>query len=96
MGDHRPDLDLGWIYTSYALNELKRTAEAREVLLTAVVKFPGTCRIHYSLACFSAQLGNIKEAQRYLKRAIEIDPDARSLALKDKDLEPLRTHIGEI
>jgi tetratricopeptide (TPR) repeat protein len=89
----RPDLDLGWIYAAYALHELKRTAEAREVLLTAVGKFPTTCRIYYNLACFAAQLGKLNEAYGWLKRAIELDPRTRSIALKDKDLEPIRLQI---
>lgn len=35
-----PEEPLGWVHSSYALHELKRTAEARDNLMRVVDKFP--------------------------------------------------------
>jgi tetratricopeptide (TPR) repeat protein len=92
----RPDCDLGWIYAADALHALKRNEEARALLLIAVAKFPGTCRIHYNLACCSVQLGRLDEAYTHIERAINLDPKAKTMALEDNDLDPILAQIAGI
>jgi tetratricopeptide (TPR) repeat protein len=86
-----PEGPLGWVQRSYALHELKRTAEARDNLLCVVNKFERDDIIHYNLACYECQLGRLAQAKHWLQMAFELgDPIKMKLkALDDPDLEPL-------
>ena len=86
-----PEEPLGWVHKSYALHELKRTAEARDNLLRIVDNFPISATMRYNLACYECQLGNLKQAREWLKQAFNLG-DAKQMklaALDDPDLEPL-------
>jgi|ERR1044071_2349443 tetratricopeptide (TPR) repeat protein len=87
-----------WIHRSFALHELKRTQEALEKLLPAVHIFPNDWTIPYNLACYTCQLGKLKDAMTWLEKAIDFGgkTDVRQMALEDSDLEPLWANIGEI
>ena len=97
LSEMLPDNSWGFIHYAYALHELKRTKEAYEVLIPVVDKF-SEATIRYNLACYSCQLGNLKEAMQWLEIAIDLagKKDIRLMALDDEDLEPLWTKIGEI
>lgn len=92
-----PDHVFGWIHRSYALHELKRTKEARDLLFPAAELFPKNETIPYNLACYECQLGNKDEARQWLKRATRLsDPaELKHQALADPDLEPLWTDIAQ-
>jgi len=92
-----PENSWGFIHYPYSLHELKRTKEAYAVLIPVVDKFDDST-IRYNLACYSCQLGNLKESMQWLEKAIDIagKKDIRQMALEDPDLEPLWTMIGEI
>lgn len=81
----------GWIHRSFALHELKRTAEARDLLLPAVTKFPKNATIPYNLACYETQLGNLVEGRAWLEKAFTLDTtkELKLNFLSDPDLEPL-------
>lgn len=93
-----PESPFGWIQWAYALHELKRTQEAWNVLLPAVDKFPREHLMRYNLACYACQLGNLKEAWNWLKKAIDMadTKEVKLMALNDPDLEPLWGDIAEI
>jgi len=93
-----PDNSWGWIHWAYSLHALKRTDEARDVLLPIADKFPDKYLIRYNLACYYCQLGDLKEAFQWLKKAIDLagKKDIRLMALDDPDLEPLWDQISEI
>jgi len=81
----------GWIHRSFALHELKRTGEARDLLLQAIAKFPKDATISYNLACYECQLSNLPQGRKWLEKAFALDP-SRELKLNflsDPDLEPL-------
>lgn len=42
--------------------------------------------IHYNLACYECQLGNLDEAKGRLKQAFELEPELKVQALDDEDL----------
>jgi predicted Zn-dependent protease len=88
----------GYIHQAYSLHELKRTQEAWNVLLPVVDRFPKEYIIRYNLACYACQLGNLKEARDWLKKASDLagTKQIKLMALKDADLEPLWKEIGEI
>jgi tetratricopeptide (TPR) repeat protein len=69
---HLPDEPIGWIYRSFALQQMKRIEEAKNTLMPAARRFSEDWRIAYNLACYSAQLGDVPGAWNWLDRAIEI------------------------
>lgn len=89
-----------WIQRSYALHEMKRTAEAYRNLLPAFPKFPDESTIPYNLACYCCQLGNLNEARTWLKKAFateegdDLREQRRKMAMADPDLQPLWGEIG--
>jgi len=93
-----PDSPFGWIHCAYSLHELKRTEEARRVLLPVLDRFPTEYLMRYNLACYACQLGNLKEAWQWLEKAIDLSgkADVKQMALDDPDLQPLWNEIGEI
>jgi len=95
--DSAPERPTGWIKSSFVLHRLKRTQEALNTLFPAAEKFSDVAVIPYNLACYAAQLEHLWEAERWLKRALEIGGDHfRALALQEKDLEALREKIREL
>jgi len=92
-----PDDPLGWVHRSYALHELKRTAEARDNLLCVVDRFPSSATMRYNLACYECQLGRLEQAKNWLKKAFALG-DARAMklaALDDPDVESHWKNIGK-
>jgi len=79
-----------WFKTAFCLHELKRTAEARETLLSAPAPIRKTALFHYNLACYETQSGNLSEGRRLLNKSFEIDKRFREEARNDPDLKPLR------
>ncbi len=93
-----PENSWGYIQCAYSLHELKRTKEAKCVLLPMADKFPDNYLISYNLACYCCQLGQLKESLLWLDKAIDLEgkKDIRSMALDDPDLKPLWPDISEI
>jgi len=84
-----PD-DPQWpISLAYATRRAESIEAARAILLKALRKHRANATIHYNLACYECQLGDLPAAKGYLKRAFDLAPTFRSTALDDPDLEPL-------
>ena len=98
ISEFAPESPFGFIHQAYSLHELKRTQEAWNVLLPVVDKFPKEYIMRYNLACYACQLGNLKEARDWLKKAIDMagTNEVKLMALDDPDLEPLWEEIGKI
>jgi tetratricopeptide (TPR) repeat protein len=98
MARSLPDNPWGPFHLAFSLHELKRTQEAYDVVRVVVDKFPEHDLMRYNLACYSCQLGNLKESLTWLEKAIDLagKKDIRLMALEDPDLEPLWAKIGEI
>lgn len=82
----------GWIHLSYSLHELKRTKEAYDNLKHVLQKFPNEWLMCYNMACYACQLGNLDEAERWLKAASMKKNDEKGIkrmAESDPDLSPL-------
>jgi len=56
---------------------------------------PNRGTVQFNLACYEAQMGNLEWAKFRLKRATEIDPKFRLMALRDLDLEPLWASLAK-
>ena len=65
------------------------------VLMNAVQRFPQEPTIHYNLACYEAQLGQLDSARKRLAKAIEMEPIFAKIALEDADLAELHAEIRE-
>jgi tetratricopeptide (TPR) repeat protein len=93
-----PEDPVGWVHRSYALHELKRTAEARDNLLRVVDKFPISATMRYNLACYECQLGRLEQSKNWLEKAFEVGDatQIKLMALEDPDLEPLWKNIGNV
>ena len=91
-----PEDPLGWFHRSFALHQLKRTAEARDNLLGVVNKFPVNATVRYNLACYECLLGRLEEAKQWLEKAFTLGDSRKTklTALEDPDLEPLWKDIG--
>jgi tetratricopeptide (TPR) repeat protein len=94
-----PKRPSGWIQRSFALHELKRTQEALDLLEPAANLFLDEWNIRYNLACYACQLGKHDEALEWLKDALDLAEDkkaVKTMAMDDKDLEPLWVKIGDL
>lgn len=90
-----PHVEHGWIHWAYGLRELERIEEAKAVLLAAEPLHGKSCAVlHYNLACYECLLGNLPNAKRRLRTAIERDAHWKEAALTDPDLARLRTYIA--
>ena len=98
IADLVPESSFGWIHCAYALHELKRTKEAWNVLLPVVDKFPDEYLIRYNLACYAAQLGDLRAARAWLEKAFELNnsTELKQMAKDDPDLQPLWSDIPQI
>lgn len=80
----------GWIHRSFTLHQLKRTQEAFDKLRPVANEFPKIWTIPYNLACYCSQLGRLKEAEDWFKKAMHVDDKATQKAgIDDPDLKPL-------
>ncbi len=88
-----------WISLAYALRRKSDGGlEAARNLLTKVQKqFPNEPLIAYNLACYECQLGNQAAAAAWLASAYATGQprQIRTMALDDRDLEPLWPQIRD-
>jgi Flp pilus assembly protein TadD len=56
------------------LVERGRPAEALPLLRRAASGMPRAARVHYNLGLLEQQVGNLDDAERALRRAVELDP----------------------
>ena len=83
-----------WISLAYALRRTESVEKAEAILLRAQAIHPKVAMIAFNLACYASVAGGMEEAKERLRHAIELDKEARKLALEDEDLKPLWDWIG--
>lgn len=84
------------ISLAYATRRLRSLEAAKVILLTASAEHSEEPIIHYNLACYECQLGDLDAAKEHLKLAIELQPKCRDIALDDPDLEPFWHRISAL
>ena len=92
-----PEEPFVWISLAYATRRKTDGSipEAKKILLGAEPKFPKHYLFKYNLACYCSQLGEMKPAEQWLKKAAAIDNAAvKKMALADDDLKPLWAALG--
>lgn len=82
----------GWEGVFAAFGHLRNGDEAkgREAMEAAIAERPNDWQGHFNAACFESLTGHKDAAIAYLKRAIELDPQAREAARKDTDFDAIR------
>lgn len=83
----------GYIHGAFALHELGRTAEARDLLLKGPEELRNDPTFHYNIGCYEAVLGNGEAALASLEQSFAMDGTYRDLARRDPDLELLREEL---
>jgi Flp pilus assembly protein TadD len=87
----------GWTAWAYALRELNRIEEARDVLLEAEsLHGAEESLIEYNLACYLCLLGDLAGAKARLKKACRMNSENRESALVDTDLKPLWNYVAAL
>ena len=81
---------MGYIHAAFCLHEMRRTSEAKELLLAGPSALLNDATYHYNLGCYDAVLGNIEEAQAHLRTSFRLDKKFREFARTDPDLVPVR------
>ena len=79
-----------WVVSlAWATRRADSITAARSILLEAVERHPEEAILHYNLACYECQLGELPNAKARLLHTLKLEPAFRVLALEDADLEPL-------
>lgn len=81
---------------AYCLHELKRTQEAKDILLSAPATIRDTALFYYNLACYETQLGHVEAAKQLLKTCFKKEKAFREEAGDDPDLEPIRDSLEDL
>lgn len=79
-----------WISLAYATRRADSLLAAEMILLQAEKLFPKEATIRFNLGCYACQRGDLANARRRVREAIELDPEFKAAAATDPDLEPLR------
>jgi tetratricopeptide (TPR) repeat protein len=77
------------VQRAFALHQMKRGNAAVQVLLSAPEWIRRTGILHYNLACYEAQLGDLTTARQCIQAAIEINSTFKKNARTDPDLARL-------
>lgn len=80
----------GYIHGAFALHELGRTAQARDLLLKGPPLLRQNPTFHYNIGCYEAVLGNRESALQSLQESFALDETYRDFAQRDPDLEGIR------
>jgi Flp pilus assembly protein TadD len=83
-----------WINLAYSVRRIEGIEKAEAILLRSQTIRPQVAMIAFNLACYASVAGRMEEAKERLRHAIELDEEARKLALEDEDLKPLWDWIG--
>jgi predicted Zn-dependent protease len=89
----RPSAVQGYIHGAFALHELRRTAEARDLLLKGPEELRKDPTFHYNIGCYEAVLGNRDAALQSLRRSFALDSTYRDFARRDPDLALIREDL---
>lgn len=91
-----PDQAQWWLEWAYATRRSHSLQAAQEILLRALERHPNEPLIHFNLACYACQLGDLPAARRLLAQAFRLDKSLRSLASSDPDLQPLWAELPPV
>lgn len=95
-----PDHSGGYILRSYALRRSTKGSvkQATIALLEAAARFPKEPIIPYNLACYACQSGDLPQARKFFRMALEMGDrkELLKMASLDDDLEPLWSELKHL
>ncbi len=89
LAEQLPDSPHAWTNWAYALREMNRNEEAKEVALHGLALHPQEPILWFNLACYCSLLGEFQDASDHLDSAIKLDKDFEKESVEDPDLEGL-------
>ena len=89
-----PDAVPAYIHGAFALHELGRTLEARDLLLKGPPVLRKDPTFQYNIGCYEAVLGNRESAMRSLGESFALDETYRDYALQDPDLKTIYSELS--
>jgi len=89
MVEYDPDDAQWWVLWAQATRHSSSVEAARLILVNALERHAHDAGIHFNLACYECQLGNIDGAKEHLKTCFDFDPSMRLKALVHEDLQPM-------
>jgi tetratricopeptide (TPR) repeat protein len=94
LAECEPD-EVQWIVAWADATRNSDSLEAgRRILMDALENHENAAVLHFNLACFDCQLGDVEGAKASLKSCFELDRGMRLKALNEPDLEPIWSHQG--
>lgn len=87
LTNHDPDEAQWSISLAYATRRAESIDATKVILLEAVERHPKAPMLHYNLACYECQLGDVEVAKTRLQHAFKLEPRLRLIAMEDEDLE---------
>jgi Flp pilus assembly protein TadD len=92
----QPENAVWWTQLAYAVRRSETIEKAEAILLEAREIHPRNVVILVNLASYASLTGRTEEAKARLRHAIDLDKDARRMALDVEDLKPLWDWIGSL
>ena len=88
-----PEAVPAFIHGAFALHEMGRTSEARDLLLKGPPVLKTDPTFHYNIGCYEAVLGNKEAALQSLQLSFALDETYRDFAKGDPDLKMLHGEL---
>lgn len=74
-----PNHRFGWIHEAHSLDRLGQGDEAKESILAAIEHFGPNPTFAFHLACLAARMGQLDEARVWVREAIDLAEDQKTL-----------------
>jgi hypothetical protein len=88
---------LQWIVSwAFAARRAISIEAAKAILVVALERHPGAAVLHFNLACYECQNGDLDAARERLHHAITLDDAYRVIAWDDEDLAPIRHTVEQM
>jgi Flp pilus assembly protein TadD len=85
-----PNNGAGFLHAGFCLNQLGKTAAARQTLLKGPKCLREEPIYYYNMGCYEALLGNFRIAKKHLQISFQMDASFRDIAKTDPDLKTVQ------
>ncbi len=85
-----PNSGAGFLHAGFCLNQMGRTAAARQILLQGPKCLRQEPIFYYNMGCYEALLGNVRVAKKHLQISFKMDASFRVIAKTDPDLKTVQ------
>jgi hypothetical protein len=92
----RPEAGRAWYWLGYSARRALSPSAAYEAMRPAAGRFNDNLVVDYNLACYAALSGHTEESRSLLANVFARDAQWLKMALKDEDLQSLRSWLAEV